>query len=518
MPYCRYLRKSRAEIDSEKNGEIDPLARHEAILFELAKRQNLEVAETYREIVSGDTIAARPVMQKLLYEVEQGLWEGVLVMEVERLARGSTLDQGIVAQTFKLTNTKIITPSKTYDPNNEFDEEYFEFGLFMSRREYKAINRRMARGREAAVKEGKYIGTYPPYGYNKIWRDKSPTLEINPEQAEIVKLIYEFYTRDNNRLGYNSIANTLNNMGVPAMRSNEWIASSVKAIMKNPVYIGKLRWHYKKEVKNIINGEVKVTTVTNKEGEYIIADGIHEPIIDIETWEKAQNHVKQIASSPAPLIHGLKNPFAGLIICGVCGKKMVKKPYINKTDQLYCYNRNCENKGVGFKLVEQEILLSLQNWLDDFKLKNKSQDNKNKSDSKNQISVKEKQLDKAFKDKSVLEKQLDKTYSLLEQGIYDTNEFLDRSTVLKKSISELDKKLKGLRQEINTENININNTENYIPKVESILQAYNNISDIEQKNRLMKEILSKIIYTREKRNYRDGINHKFEIKIIPKIR
>ena len=63
-------------------------------------------------------------MQQLLQDVEEGLWAGVLVMEVERLARGNTLDQGIVSNTFKYSSTKIVTPVKTYDPNNEFDEEY----------------------------------------------------------------------------------------------------------------------------------------------------------------------------------------------------------------------------------------------------------------------------------------------------------------------------------------------------------------------------------------------------------
>lgn len=79
--------------------------------------------------------------------MESGSKKDVFVMEVERLARGDTIDQGIVAQTFKYSNTKIITPMKIYDPNNEYDEEYFEFGLFMPRREYKTTNRRLQRGR-----------------------------------------------------------------------------------------------------------------------------------------------------------------------------------------------------------------------------------------------------------------------------------------------------------------------------------------------------------------------------------
>ena len=142
MPYCLYLRKSRTDLDAEANGETETLARHEKILLDLAKRMHLDVTEIYREVVSGETISSRPVVQRVLNEVENGLWDGVLVVEVERLARGDTIDQGIVSRAFKFSNTKIITPLKTYDPNNEYDEEYFEFGLFMSRREYKTIRKR----------------------------------------------------------------------------------------------------------------------------------------------------------------------------------------------------------------------------------------------------------------------------------------------------------------------------------------------------------------------------------------
>ena len=59
-----------------------------------------------REVRSGESIAARPEMQRLLNDVEDGRWAGVLVMEVERLARGNTTDQGIVADTFKVQRYK----------------------------------------------------------------------------------------------------------------------------------------------------------------------------------------------------------------------------------------------------------------------------------------------------------------------------------------------------------------------------------------------------------------------------
>lgn len=216
MQYLIYLRKSRADQEAELRGEGETLARHEKALLELARRQHLPIADIYREVVSGETIASRPMMQQLLSEVEQGIWNGVLVMEVERLARGDTIDQGIVAQAFKLSDTKIITPIKTYDPNNEFDEEYFEFGLFMSRREYKTIKRRLNNGRQASVKEGKYVGNRPPYGYEriKIENDKGFTLKPLEKEAQVVRMMFRWYAYGAH--GISTIADQLNEMAIPS--------------------------------------------------------------------------------------------------------------------------------------------------------------------------------------------------------------------------------------------------------------------------------------------------------------
>ena len=102
--YLIYLRKSRNDAQLEAMG-VDVLERHEKTLLALAKSMNLQIGAIYREVVSGDSIAARPEMQRILKEVEAGLWKGVLVMEVERLARGDTVDQGIVQRTFQYSET-----------------------------------------------------------------------------------------------------------------------------------------------------------------------------------------------------------------------------------------------------------------------------------------------------------------------------------------------------------------------------------------------------------------------------
>ena len=108
MAYCIYLRKSRADRELENQGHGDTLKRNRDTLIELAKKKHLVIEEIYEEVVSGDSISARPQMQRLLNDVSEGKWQGVLVMEIERLARGDTSDQGIVTNTFTYSNTLII--------------------------------------------------------------------------------------------------------------------------------------------------------------------------------------------------------------------------------------------------------------------------------------------------------------------------------------------------------------------------------------------------------------------------
>ncbi|MEI3578964.1 MAG: recombinase family protein [Acutalibacteraceae bacterium] len=161
-------------------------------------------------------------MQRLLREVSAGQWDGVLVVEIERLARGDTEDQGAVAKAFQYSGTKIVTPLKTYDPGDEFDEEYFEFGLYMSRRELKTINRRLVRGRQASAKQGKYVGSVAPFGYEKapLTGQKGFTLIPSPDAA-VVQLIFRLFL-SSAEMGTGDTATQLNQMGYRTRQGHCW--------------------------------------------------------------------------------------------------------------------------------------------------------------------------------------------------------------------------------------------------------------------------------------------------------
>jgi len=511
--YAIYLRKSREDIESEKYGEGETLARHEKILTTLASTRNLTIGKIYREVVSGETISERKEMQKLLKDVENEKWTGVLVVEVERLARGDTADQGRVSKAFKYSHTKIITPVKTYDPDNEFDEEYFEFGLFMSRREYKTINRRLQRGREISVSEGKFVGNIAPFGYDriKLKDSKGYTLSINQNEAPIVKEIFKLYSFESNTI--NSVARQLNAMNLKPRISDEWTISSVKDILSNPTYIGKIVWNRRKQKKKTKNGHLIISRPRNNE--YLIYDGLHEPIIDIKTWEIVQNKRKQ---NTPKVKHSniVQNPLVGLVFCEKCGKPMQRRPYAkaDKPATLICSNSKCDNVSSKLYIVENKIIEALKIWLENYKV---NYDIKNNSNTDNNnlieqaISATNKELEKE-------NTKLTKIYDFLENGIYSKDEFISRSKSIKENIKRLEKKSKEYTELLSKNNETQQKKEIMIPKLENVIDLYYKLECSEDKNILLKSILAKVTYLKtQKAIKKDSDPTNFELHIYPKI-
>ena len=511
--YAIYLRKSREDIESEKYGEGETLARHEKILTTLALTRNLTIGKIYREVVSGETISERKEMQKLLKDVENEKWTGVLVVEVERLARGDTADQGRVSKAFKYSHTKIITPVKTYDPDNEFDEEYFEFGLFMSRREYKTINRRLQRGREISVSEGKFVGNIAPFGYDRVKLNDSKgyTLSINQDEAPIVKEIFRLYTFENNTI--NSVARQLNDMNLKPRISDEWTISSVKDILSNPTYIGKIVWNRRKQKKKTKNGHLIISRPRNQE--YLIYDGLHEPIIDIKTWEIVQDKRKQ---NTPKVKHSniVQNPLVGLVFCEKCGKPMQRRPY-TKTDKpatLMCSNSKCDNVSSKLYIVENKIIESLKIWLDNYKVDYDIKNNPNTDNNKiieQSISATKKELEKE-------NAKLNKIYDFLENGIYSKDEFINRSKSIKDKIQNLENKLNEYTELLAKNKETQQQKETIIPKLENVIDLYYKLESAEDKNILLKSILAKVTYLKtEKAIKKESDPTNFELHIYPKI-
>lgn len=505
--YCCYLRKSRKDIEAEAHGQGETLARHEKRLKEYASSVGIKISKFYKELVSGETISARPVMKQLLADVENGMWTGVLVVEVERLARGNTLDQGIVSNAFQYSNTKIITPLKTYDPNNDYDEEYFEFGLFMSRREYKKINQRLHEGILASVKEGKHVGTSAPYGYEKykLPKQKGYSLKIKEYEAEMIKLIFDLYNSGN---GLDFISHKLNSLGFKPRRGKSFAKSSIKHILTNPVYIGKIKYTDKATTKKVINGEI--VRVKNDNRNIIYVDGLHDSIIDLDTWNKAQSIRKNNLTSHVKVDYTLKNPMASILKCGLCGNSLERVTCSTRNDVRICCRKCKENVGSNINIVEERLLESLKLLFNNYKIKVLNNDNTNLDAL---VDINNKSIDNF---KIELEKnnfQLNKTYDLLEQNIYTKEVFLERHNYLKQQIADIAEHINELEEENKHILEKKNNKEILIPKIEIIINSYYETENIILKNKLLKSILKKIEYFKIQPKDKDD----FKLKLYPKL-
>ncbi|MUG73848.1 hypothetical protein GNP93_24900 [Paenibacillus validus] len=155
-----YLRKSRGEVPDDK----DDLNKHERELIELATSYGWRYS-IYKEIGSSASIEYRPEMVRLLQDVEADLFDAVLVMDYDRLSRGDLEAQGKIRRILKNSVTKVITPTKVYDFNNEEAELINDIEGVFSRREYRMIRRRLNRGKKRGAKNGNWTNGKPPFPY-----------------------------------------------------------------------------------------------------------------------------------------------------------------------------------------------------------------------------------------------------------------------------------------------------------------------------------------------------------------
>lgn len=494
--YAIYLRKSRADIEAEKLGEGETLARHKNILTELAARKGFYIGEIYQEIVSGaDRIADRPEIKRLIEDCYKEKYKGILVVEVSRLSRGNQGDAQIILDCLKYANrnngVKVITPTKIYDvAHNHDDEEYMEFELFMSRREYKMIKRRMDRGREQAVVEGNYMGSYRPYGYNILKTKTARTLIPNEEEAPIVKKIFEWSVKEN--LSARKIAERLDAMGVPTYTGTpEWSKESIKTILTNPTYVGKVKWNDRMQVKTMVNGELVASRPrSNHTDHYMEYEGKHKEhaLVDEETFEAVK---KKFHSDRTKGNLKLQNPLAGLLRCKNCGFVMVHQLYKNKPTvaprYLHRQSTKCKVKSVIADDVINAVVHSLKLYIEDFELKVNNLPDVDENTIQMQIDGLQKKIQQT-------KKKLSKIFDDYEDGLYSANDFVERKAKHNATIDSLQKQIFELENSIPEK-------EEYEEKLIMFSDALNALLDetldADIKNEYLKQIFEVIEFSRE---------------------
>ena len=371
-----YGRKSRTDDPLLSVEEV--LDKHNKMLEEYAIKflgGPIPEENKYREVGSAESIDGRPEMLRLLKAIESPKIKAVMVVDVQRLSRGDLEDAGRLIRILRYTNTYVITPMKVYDLRDEYDRDAFERELKRGNEYLEYFKKIQARGKLASVKEGNYIGSVAPYGFDRIVKvkdkEKYHTLIERPDQADVVRMIFDWYCNDD--IGVTAICRRLEELGIKTKTGcSTWKPSIIFSILENVHYIGCVRWNWRKTIKIIEDQEIRQLRPKAKVDEYLIFEGKHDGIVSEELFNKAQEIRGKRHRTKLNLT--LQNPFSGIMYCK-CGSKIGYNTYRKHgveyaPAKLVCNNQyHCKNGSAVFHEVFEDVCKILRDCIEDFKVR-----------------------------------------------------------------------------------------------------------------------------------------------------
>ena len=494
-----YLRKSRSDDPTLSVEEV--LEKHETILDEWDDKHltgRVPRENRFYEVVSGETLKERPEIQKVLRLIESPKYRAVKIVEPQRLTRGDLEDVGRIMKLLKLTDTLVITPQRIYNLRDEYDWDMFERELKRGN-EFLEYNKKILnRGRLLSVSQGNFIGSKPPYGYDKTWvmdgKKKCPTLKENKEEADVVRLFFDMYV--NQDMGRTSICYRLDELGIKPPKGKNWSPAALKDMLENVHYIGKVKWNWRKTISIVEDGEIRKTNPKSKIGEYLIYEGRHDGIISEELFYAARE--KQGRNHRAKPKTKVRNPLASLVFCK-CGRAMSLRTYKHKDGserspaRLLCDGQvYCKSGSVLFDEMIDRVASILQECIEDFEIRLKN----DQGDSAKLHAQLIKNLERKLKELQA------KELSQWEAQADPDPEKRMPQRIFKQLNEKLLKEKEEIQQALCKAYESMPEPVDYEEKIKNFTDALNALRDpnipAQEKNKLLKVCIDRIEYSREK--------------------
>ena len=350
--YCR--------VSTDKDEQIDSLIHQKEFFVEYAKRNGHKLFRLYAdEGITGTSLKKREEFKRLLRDAELGLFDMVVVKDISRFAR-NTVDA--LQSIRKLKSIGINTLFLTANMDSMGDSEFI-LTLFsaMAQEESNNLSKRVKWGKKINAEKGRVPQRI--FGYDRI--DKF-TLEINPDEARIVRKIFALYNEQG--LGCRTISMTLNQDNDKTKYGNDWNARGVRRVLVNPIYCGILVNH-KYEIEDFLTG--KQVNIPKEDHFY------HErpswSIVTPEVFQKAQEimesrRIKYDSGEPfRDARYSSKHVFSTLIKCEHCGRSFTRKTYTYVNTRVYwrCVTNDqytaekCDNRVI---LDEPQLIEELRKY------------------------------------------------------------------------------------------------------------------------------------------------------------
>lgn len=355
---------SYARVSTNKEEQKESLKAQKEFFKDYVERHGMVMNKIYAdEGISGTKTKNRKEFLQMMQDARQGKFQVLLVKDVSRIAR-NTFDFLKCIRELRDLNIKVVYMS--YGGDVFEGELVVTIMAAIAQEESHNLSRRVKFGKKAGKEKGKVPNIV--YGYDKVKNDKY-ALEVNEDEAEMVKEIFDMYTFENK--GASKIAIELNSRGFLTKRGCSWSQNAVTRILRNEIYIGKI-YNGKEEVTDFLSGK------REKKGkeDWYVREYPELKIISNEQFAEAQRILGKRGEDFKLYNKKEANKyiFSTLIKCKTCGRSFRRIERKDCREPWYtCYNRN--EKGVGMcanktKVFERELIEELQTFFSEF-IKNK---------------------------------------------------------------------------------------------------------------------------------------------------
>lgn len=441
------------------------------------------------EGISGTQIKHRDEFQRMIDEALNGKIDMIIAKSISRFAR-NTVDTLKIVRKLREKNIDVFFEKENIHTLLLDSEMFLTLYSAFAQAESESISMNVKMGLKAMMKRGEAVGRCECYGYN--WNKETKQLEINKNQAEIVKRIFNLYV---SKYGAKTIAKILNEENIPTYYGKKWSQATISDMIENEKYMGDLCGQ-KFYVTNPLTHR-RVKNYGEKEKYYAINH--HEAIISRELWEKAQEVKKKrtISNSTGHNSNcSMRYPFSSKICCGFCGTNFTRKAANKRADGSYtkywaCYQKQSDSKSCKDSVwIREETLEQIFVELYNSIVKNKYM---TKSKLLNAIkeTIKEnnyqEQINKLELEEQKNKDRLSNLVDLMLDGSIGKEIYLSKEIELNEKISNITKK----KNELINLNLENDNVEVKIKEIEKIVLGPNTIKQFDRD--IFETIVDKII-------------------------
>ncbi|MBW4081316.1 recombinase family protein [Paenibacillus sp. S150] len=479
---AKYNRKSRG--DSEED-----LVKHNYILTEMCKRNNWKYVD-YPEIGSGDSIELRPVFQRLLQDIEEGLFDAVLVVDWDRLGRGDMGDTDRIKKALKRSNTLVITPGKWYDLDDDDDDFNVDAKAFIARQEYKMIKFRLNRGKKIGARLGRWTNGTPPFPYDYDPQRKS--LIVNENKHTLYRFIIEAALEGH---VCDEIAWELNKQGFPSPRNKKWTGTTISRLLRDETHLGKIISN-----KSEGNGHLKKMPSAKQFKKFpkhlwVVVDNCHQPVKTQEEHNKLLYALMKRKKVPVAARAG-KHALSGLVRCAICNSSLpIYRSPKNSSRIRACqhrdhYGNKCTNKGGFAEIIIQEIHVKLMRLEDQIV-------NRIKDEEGDDFRIIQDAIQQKYREIKQREEAIERIEEGFEAGVYTANRARTRKIKLESELDTLHEELAVLeKQSISAASITDEERLFFIREFWRTMQSSEQ-DNHQELNKCYKEVISSISWKKE---------------------